>query len=325
MRVIYVLPGSSEGKEWSLVFVKRQIVSLENLGIEAKIFYFHTRYSIVGFLQEIGRLRRALRSFSPDLVHAQFGSLTAFGSAISSTLPLVISFRGSDLNPAASDSDIRNFLTQLLSQFSTIKASAVICVSNQLKDRLLLQKIPIFVIPSGVDISLFKPRSKLEARNLLGWSHDERVVLFANRDPVGKGFDLAKQAIGICRQHLPQARLHLLDGKTSPREIPIIMNASDALLLASMSEGSPNIVKEAIASSLPVVSVDVGDVRERLEGVFPSQITSRNPIEMACALLEILKSPQSSNGHERAKTISLEAIAEKIVSVYNLVLMKNQG
>ena len=57
-----------------------------------------------------------------------------------------------------------------------------------------------------------------------------------------------------------------------PDSVPLILNASDALLVTSRYEGSPNIVKEAMACGLPVVTVPVGDVAERLAGVSPSWI-----------------------------------------------------
>jgi teichuronic acid biosynthesis glycosyltransferase TuaC len=111
-----------------------------------------------------------------------------------------------------------------------------------------------------------------------------------------------------------------LDGTIPPDLIPTMMNAADCLLLTSDWEGSPNVVKEALACNLPVVSVGVGDVRERLRGVQPSLIVSRDAQEIGKGLAEVLNQSQRSNGHQLISHLSSEAIARRIVSVYRTAL-----
>jgi len=193
-------------------------------------------------------------------------------------------------------------------------------MSDQMKTRLWWRKDRVTVIPDGVDTQLFYPQPQREARERLGWGKEERIVLFnASMDPIVKDFDLAKAAIDIARQICGEIRWIVLDGHVSPQSIPWMMNAADCLLLTSRWEGSPNVVKEAIACSLPVVSVDVGDVCERLIGVEPSAIVKRDPEMIARALAEMLRKPQRSNGSDLIKAISESAIAGKISSVYESV------
>jgi glycosyltransferase involved in cell wall biosynthesis len=115
-------------------------------------------------------------------------------------------------------------------------------------------------------------------------------------------------------------RLVVLDGGLQPERVPIFLNAADCLLLTSPWEGSPNIVKEAVACNLAVVSVDVGDVREQLAGVNPSRIVSTVPEEIARGVLEIVSSPSRSNGREKLKAISSDTVAQRILAVYRVAL-----
>ena len=131
--------------------------------------------------------------------------------------------------------------------------------------------------------------------------------------------DIAEQVITIVKKSLPNARLEVLDAKQDNRKlIPLILNASDCLLLCSDSEGSPTMVKEALACNIPVVSVDVGDVKERLESVDHSRITEKEPHALASAVIEVVKSTRSSSGRNKliADHLSEEAVAEVIREVY---------
>jgi glycosyltransferase involved in cell wall biosynthesis len=111
-------------------------------------------------------------------------------------------------------------------------------------------------------------------------------------------------------------RLHLLDGNEPPARIPLFLNAADCLLVTSNFEGSPNIVKEALACDLPVVSVDVGDVADRLAGVSPSRVVDRSEDAIAAALLEVVGLGLRCNGAAAIGDLSEERIAERIVAVY---------
>jgi glycosyltransferase involved in cell wall biosynthesis len=177
------------------------------------------------------------------------------------------------------------------------------------------------VVPGGVDLDLFSPGSREEARRDLGWDPESPVVLFnvGANDRTKKGLDLAEAAMRITRSHLPTAELFVVS-KVKPNLMPVYYRAADALLLASRYEGSPNVVKEALACNLPVVSTPVGDVPERLDGVYPSVVVPFDPDEMGKALAKILTDRSRSNGRSHVLKISNERVAERIVSVYQRVL-----
>jgi teichuronic acid biosynthesis glycosyltransferase TuaC len=102
--------------------------------------------------------------------------------------------------------------------------------------------------------------------------------------------------------------------------MPLYYRAADVLLCTSKVEGSPNVVKEALACNLPVVSVPVGDVTERLAGVYPSAIVPRAPKHISEALTKILSERKRSNGREQVRHLSLEHVAQKILQVYRSAL-----
>lgn len=320
-RVLFVIPGDGSGS--SMIFIRRQIDALRAAGVIAGDFYLGTRTSPRTLLGERRRFRQVLRRFTPHLVHAQYGTVTACFCLLSTRLPVVVTFRGSDLNPCRSISRTRSLAGRLLSHLASLGASEVVCVSEPLRRRVWRRSVHI--IPSGVDTRLFHPRSKHEARGELGWPADERVVLFnAGRDPVTKRLDLARKAMEIARSSLEGIRLEVLDGTVPPARIPTLLNAADCVLVTSLFEGSPNIVKEALACNLPVVSVDVGDVRQRLEGVHPSAIAPAEPNEIARSLVQVLSEPARSNGCDRIDEISSVAMAERTLKVYRSVMQRHR-
>jgi len=323
LRVLAVVPG--DGQASSFIFARRQIASLADFGINVHTFFLRSRTSFVAIAKEWVRLRRDIRQFRPHLVHAHYGTVTAFLCAVATSRPLVVTFRGNDLGDDPDITLLRSRLGQVLSQISCLKAKRIICVSRRLHDLLWWHRSRAVVIPTGVDLNLFRPQSRDEARTLLGWEQGERVVVFdEGRAPRRKGLKFLLSAIRLAEKTAGPIRLVILDGNIPPELVPRYLNASDCLALASIFEGSPNIVKEALACNLPVVATDVGDVSERLEGVFPSRIVKRDVVEFANGLSGVLLDERRSNGRGRIQICSLPRVAEAIRSVYESSLSTHQ-
>jgi teichuronic acid biosynthesis glycosyltransferase TuaC len=317
LRVLYVIPGTEEGT--SMSFSRRQAASLSSFGIRVRSFFLRSRTSPLKIWAELRRLRRELHEFMPDIVHAHFGTMTAFVAAISSRRPLVITFHGSDLNPAPGDTQLRSTFGHRLSHFAARRASQIVCVSTQLQERINYLGARVHVVPCGVNMERFRPMPPAECRTRLGWDQDEKVVLFnARNDPIGKRLDLAEAAVAHAKQKIPRLRLHVFDGNTHPDEMPWYYCAADALLMTSDYEGSPMVIKESLACNLPVISVDVGDVVERLEGVFPSAVVPRTSTALGNALIDVLSMRCRSNGRDAMHDLSEEAVAKKLTSIYRL-------
>jgi glycosyltransferase involved in cell wall biosynthesis len=174
------------------------------------------------------------------------------------------------------------------------------------------------VLPNGVDMEAFCPLDRDEARARLGWRRDGRYVLFGSnpRNP-RKGFPLAEKAVARVRERIGDVDMAALWGVAAD-DVPVYMSAADVLLMTSLLEGSPNVVKEAMACRLPVVAVPVGDVRELLEGVVASRVCKRDPEVIALALEGVLRAPIRTNGREALldKGLDLANVAKRLVGNY---------
>lgn len=301
-----------------MIFVRREIDSLARCGFVVDTFVLRSRTSPRIILVDAVNLLGRIRTFCPSVVHVQYGTMTSFFCALLVRTPLVITFRGSDLNPAPSMNLIHSALGRFMSQLSVLRARRIICVSEPLKRRLWWRASLCAVIPGGVDLDEFQPRPREESRILLSWPMNPPILLFnAGKEPAVKRLDLAEAAYRRARSACPNLLLKVLDGTVDPGRIELALNAANCLLVTSDWEGSPTIVKEALACDLPVVSVDVGDVTERLAGVENSRVVARSAVALGDAIAEVVASGNKSGGRQAAKSVEIMAIAERIGRVYD--------
>ena len=102
-------------------------------------------------------------------------------------------------------------------------------------------------------------------------------------------------------------------------QVNALMYNCDALLLTSKTEGSPQVIKEAMACGCPIVSVDVGDVAERVSGIEGCYVVrTREPKNIAEALQKALAYEGKTNGRERIQEVGLsnEQVAEQLIAIY---------
>lgn len=302
-------------------FVRREADALRAAGHDVQIFGFDNG-SYARFVSEVQLLRRVVRTLNPDIVHAQFGKFNALLAALCGR-PFVITFRGTDVNRNTKYSWLRSALGLGASQIAALFARGVICVSREIERKVwACRSRPCIVVPTGVDLQLFRPMDRAAARQRLGYGSRERVVLFnAGKNPAVKDPELAAAAVCEAKARIGDIRFVVLDGTAQPSDIPVYMNAADVLLVTSRTEGSPTVVQEAMACDLPVVSVDVGDVRERLEGVAMCHVaSSRDPADLGSALAAVLAAGKRSDGRMHARSLGIEAIAARLTEFYRLVL-----
>lgn len=307
LRIAVVIPAR-EDQVTAYPFARRQAQAFRrDHGAHVVVFHLGSRTSILKLMRDRGRFKRMLRHERPDVVHCHYGSVSALFTVLSSAVPVVVNFHGSDLNRTPQDGFLRDLLGRIFSQLAAFFSAGIICVSEPLRRRLWWRQEEAVVLPLGVDASHFKPMDRAQCRTQLGWALDERVVLFNANNPAVKRLDIAEATMEDLRSRGLKVRLEVLRGGVDPDRMPVIMNASDALLLCSDHEGSPTMVKEAMACGLPVVSCDVGDVRERTRGVAPGAITEQDPKALADALAAVLAAGARTNGRELLERNGVDA------------------
>lgn len=294
----------------SAPFFQQQEAILERRGIECETLEVPGRHdteqtrTAADYLRFHYPVLKKSRQF--DIVHANYG-LTAPAALLQPTRPVVLSLWGSDLLG----------WTGPMSKACARLSDAVIVMSDEMA---AAYGGDCEIIPHGIDMQLFEPRSMREAREEVGWRHDARHVLF----PYAPGRELkdyprAERVVERVNDTFDETvELHAVHG-VSHDSIPTYMNAADALLMTSKREGSPNTVKEALACNLPVVSTDVGDVRNLLSGVDPS-FACETDEELVDALVETLRRGERSNGRETVDHLRLETMGERIEDVYRRAL-----
>jgi glycosyltransferase involved in cell wall biosynthesis len=186
--------------------------------------------------------------------------------------------------------------------------------------RFLDPQVAAHVIPSGLDLIKFRPMPAAEARGRLGLPAGRRLVLFVGRPTLArKRYDLARRAVDLVN---PTLVAELVLGWGVPHnDIPVYMSACDALVFTSIQEGSPNVVKEALACNLPVVSVDVGDVPERLKGIDNCELcVDDRPETIAAALERVLRRGGRCNGRPAVTPLAEEVLTQQVIAIYRAVL-----
>jgi glycosyltransferase involved in cell wall biosynthesis len=135
---------------------------------------------------------------------------------------------------------------------------------------------------------------------------------------------MAKAALEYLRVHGIVGELHLLTG-VSHEQVPLWLNASDCLILTSEHEGSPNIVKEALACNRPIVSVDVGDVAERIGCIRGCYLSEGRPEALGKCLQKVFESSRQVEGRVHMEELTLQKVARKLRVFYGEVLARWQA
>jgi glycosyltransferase involved in cell wall biosynthesis len=303
------------------IFTRREIDAVRGLGIRSDLMAIANHASSLGYVVAAARLAglglRGHHRYS--LVHA-YGGETALAASAYRAAPLLVSYLGSDLlGHPAGDGHVpagRRLRSTIIRQHSRLTA-ATITMSQPMAAALpAAVRRRNHVIPHGVDLELFRPRARDSARAELGWDPDERVILYASNPNDGcKRFPLASAVAERVAARLGRVRMHVAHG-LRPEVMPNLMNASDCLLHPSASEGSPNVIKEALACNLPIVATPVGDIPERLDGLRDCFICPARVDQLAAAVLHCLDPPRRTNGRQGAAALDHRRVAQEIAAVY---------
>lgn len=296
-------------------FIVRQVEFLRKAGVDVEVFPFRGARNPLNYLKAWYGVRKKLRSGSYDVIHAQWGQSAP--TALPTRLPLVVTFRGGEGEGIVGNDGSYTLSGQVLravSAFVARRADELVVVSAHMRSYLPARTI--HVIPSGLDFSKLPLVPKDDARRELGLPASKRLVLFVgNPAESRKRYELAREVVSRLDKSL-DAEL-VVAWKVPHERVPVFMSACDALLFVSMYEGSPNVVKEALACNLPVVSVEVGDVAERLAPVVGCRLcTSDDPDHLAQTLGEVLRAGTRIDGRSSVRELDENLLAQRTIQVY---------
>ena len=269
-------------------FVQRQVDSLRAAGVDIRVALVATR-SRLDYVLGRRRLHHLIRESQPDLVHAHFGFTGV--TVVGLRRPLVMTLCGDDLNgesDGAGGTTVKSRVGVLVSKMVTRFADRVLVMNRSMWTRLSSSvRARTDVLPYGVDERLFSPGPMGPARERLGLPLRDRVVCFVNSGKqITKRRGLAEAAVAELVRRGVAAHLMVVDD-VLPEDMPWYYRASDSLVMTSEREGSPSVVREALACGVPVVSVPVGDVREVIVRPEQGRVTGDDPRELANAIEEV--------------------------------------
>lgn len=308
MRILFV---ASYNKNRFAPFIVEQAEVLRQSGCDIDFFGLQGK-GFKGYLKNLPALKRKIKEFHPHLIHAHYG-LSGLLANLQRTVPVVTTYHGSDIN----DRKVLPFskLAMRLSAWNIFVSQKTLGIANPKKNHTLL--------PCGIDLTELQLTEKQEARRKMHLNLDKKFVLFTGAfDNAVKNAQLAQDAVA----QLDDSNVELLELKGYSREeVTLLMCAADAFLMTSFTEGSPQVIKEAMACGCPIVSVDVGDVKERVEGVEGCYVArTREPNELTELLLKAMSFADKTKGRERIFSDGLEngIVARKLMEVYDKALKR---
>lgn len=308
-------------------FVEQQVLGLRGINLDVDVMLVNRwERGVRSYLTLGAELRNRIRHFQPDVVHVMYGGVLA--ELVTRTVkdrPTVVSFCGSDLLGELLSGSMRRIISEygiLASHIAARRAVGIVVKSRNLEEALpaSVDRSKVRIIPNGIDLERFRPLDQVDCRNKLRWDPNKFHVLFPTNagDPC-KRLYLAQAAIDEANRSGLNAELHQLRG-VPHEEVPTWLNASNVVLLTSLHEGSPNVIKEALACNVPVVSVDVGDVCERVGGIEGCHIALPDPRDLGDKLGLVGTRGGRIAGRERMQSLSLEQTALHLGSFYHEIL-----
>ena len=288
------------------VFVADQVGALRATG-EAEVEVFDWDARRRPWRYALAALELALTRVDADVVHAHYGLSGAVALAAQRRAPLVLTVHGRDCHHP---------VVKRVTALAASRAAAVVAVSADLAARC---PFPVdAVIPPGVDLDLFHPLPRGEVRAALGLDlGGGRLVVFpADPQRPEKRFADARVLVERVAGQRPGVELRAVFGR--PRsEMPLWLNAADAVVITSEREGYGLACAEALACNVPVLSTPVGAAPDLLTGLDGCLCAAFDAGRWAAHLDAVLaaEDPRTA-GRAVAETQGLPASARRLLQLY---------
>ncbi|MSO40329.1 MAG: glycosyltransferase [Solirubrobacterales bacterium] len=286
-------------------FVHDQVEAMRALGTEVELFSFPLGSR--SYLPAVRRLRRKLAGESFDLFHAHYG-LCGWVASLAGAEPLVVTFHGTDVRHRTVGP-----LSRRLAKRIDVAAGASRSIFEREGERDGLPLTPgAAVLPCGVDLERFRELPRAEARRALGLSESGRYLLFP-ADPARpvKRHDRAAEVARLADAEL------LVGGEIDPERMPLWVNAADAVLVTSESEGFGLALLEALACRVPVLSTPVG-IAPLVAGGLDGCLVASFDLESWAGFARSMLGQESivPAGRAAAEPFSVGRMAERVLAAY---------
>ena len=308
-----ILIVASYNKGYFSPFITEQAQALSDAGYTMRYFGV-VGHGLFGYLKHIKALKQYIKIEKPDIIHAHYG-LCGLLANLQRQVPVVTTYHGSDIN---------NKWVLQLSRLAMLLSKWNIFISEQSK-QIANPRKHYSVIPCGINLTDDQLINQQAARLQMKLDINQRYVLFAGAfDNTIKNAPLAKQVVSLIEENSEfEDKVELLELKGYTRaQVNLLMCAANVLLLTSFSEGSPQVIKEAMACGCPIVSVDVGDVRQRLMGLAGCYVADTdNASELADLLQQALHFEQKTKGREVIVKEGLDnkSVVKKLIEIYHKI------
>ncbi|OYU96738.1 MAG: hypothetical protein CFE21_00170 [Bacteroidetes bacterium B1(2017)] len=325
MRVLMITSEwPSEESPYSAPFVVRQFNKLIENNINVDIVHVRGAGNLFRYIKNWKKVHKILKNGNYNIIHAQWGQSAL--SAIPSSLPLVVTYRGDDLEGIINNKGkhgLNSYVLQFIGRVVSSISDYNIVVSSHMIPKLWGNKAPVKVIPSGIDFTKIPTLTKSEARKKWNFPLNKKVVIFPNdKSKTRKRFDLVEKCIELLPpEYKEMVELRVVYG-FKHHEILEQMIASDFLIFTSIHEGSPNVVKEAIACNLPIISVNVADVSERIGKIEGCHVVEGyNAIDLSNALKLALDHDYSNySSIEFSKSLDENILVKNLIETYQSLI-----
>jgi glycosyltransferase involved in cell wall biosynthesis len=301
MKVLIVCSGNSG---FISPFIKEQAEALTLSGVHIDFFQIKGK-GLLGYLSNFISLLKKNRNYKPNIIHAHYG-LSGLLACLQFYTPVIVTVHGSDL--------MGSWYIRQLTRIAIFLSKHTIFVSDRVYNLgKKFAKNKYTILPCGINLATFNYVNKEQARKQLNLDIEKNYILFSSSftNPI-KNYPLAKMAIDLLTH--PSTLIELKN--YSRDEVNLLMHACDLLLVTSVRETGPLVVKEAMLCNLPIVSTDVGDVKTVISGTKNCFIVKPDIYEITSKIEYILKSKEKSNGQIKAKIFDNNTVAIKINQIY---------
>lgn len=313
-------------------FVKTQIDSLQNI-VNIELLILPGLGGVLPYLMSIPRIFKSFKG-QYDIIHIHYGNASSLIKMLyHGSIPIVTSYCGDDLQGAKKDNGdyyLKSILFKKINIYFSMRDTYSIVKSELLAHQIKENANKIEIIPNGINMSKFKSVEKKIAREKLGIPLDAGVVILFPADPnrPSKNFSFLKKVLLRFDGKFKYTILTFKEGKVDPEFVPYYYYASDIVAFPSLSEGSPNAIKEAMACNSIIFSSDCGDVSWLLSGVNGSKVLPLQTGEWVQAFHEYFRGKISrpiSNSREILikKELDVDSIANRISKLYLKILSEN--